>query len=179
MSDYHVPKKPAEWMLQSYRENLAYDETVRGLVWKTDRANGAIKAGTKAGSVTNKGAITIGLQDKDLGSQHHSAHHIVWFLITGEWPTRQLDHIDTDPTNNLFENLRLSTTAQNAMNRGAIVLNPLGQKNIRYREKYRSYVVTIIRGGRRVVEKSCRSLDDAIKARDAWYHENGCEFSRT
>lgn len=35
-------------------------------------------------------------------------HHLVWLLHTGEWPTSEVDHINNDPSDNRFENLRLA-----------------------------------------------------------------------
>lgn len=43
--------------------------------------------------------------------------HIVWLMCTGEMPDTFIDHIDRDPTNNRFDNLRAATSSQNCRNR--------------------------------------------------------------
>lgn len=43
-------------------------------------------------------------------------HHIVWFLETGEWPTSEIDHINNDPSDNKFSNLRLADRKQQGAN---------------------------------------------------------------
>lgn len=43
-------------------------------------------------------------------------HHIAWYKMTGEWPTKEIDHRDNDPLNNRWLNLRESNRQQQGMN---------------------------------------------------------------
>lgn len=45
------------------------------------------------------------------------AHRLAWFYHYGVWPTKIVDHIDNDKTNNAISNLREATSAQNAARR--------------------------------------------------------------
>ena len=45
-------------------------------------------------------------------------HRFVWFLKTGIEPTSEIDHIDRDPGNNQFFNLRLASRQQQNQNQG-------------------------------------------------------------
>ena len=42
---------------------------------------------------------------------------VVWLLVHGEMPQKEIDHIDCNPTNNKIENLRLATRKENTWNR--------------------------------------------------------------
>lgn len=44
------------------------------------------------------------------------AHNIVWLMIKGVWPDKELDHKDTNPQNNSIDNLRESDRNEQGMN---------------------------------------------------------------
>lgn len=46
-----------------------------------------------------------------------TAHRLAFLLMNGEWPSAPIDHINGDPTDNRWANLRLCTIAQNNRNR--------------------------------------------------------------
>ena len=43
--------------------------------------------------------------------------NIIWFLLYGEWPESEVDHIDGNPQNNAPANLRLATRSEQCRNR--------------------------------------------------------------
>ena len=57
-------------------------------------------------------------QCRVLGKRNFMVHRIVWLLNTGEWPKNTIDHINRDPLDNRFENLRDCTQAENNLNKG-------------------------------------------------------------
>jgi hypothetical protein len=69
-------------------------------------------SGTLAGAIETKG----GYRDVRLNGRRFRGHWIIWALMTGEWPTHEIDHIDGDGSNNRWANLRLATHAENAQN---------------------------------------------------------------
>ena len=53
-------------------------------------------------------------------------HRFVWILKMGEEPSSTIDHIDIDPSNNRFENLRLATRKEQNRHRGKLKNNKSG-----------------------------------------------------
>lgn len=43
-------------------------------------------------------------------------HRLAWLYMTGEWPSKDIDHTNRDKHDNRWENLRLTTTRANIIN---------------------------------------------------------------
>lgn len=87
---------------------IYYPET--GLFfWTVDRGRNA-KAGDIAGFIHNT-YICI-----EVDGRCYRAHRLAWFYVTGQWPTHHIDHKDGNKSNNIFDNLREATMAQNKQN---------------------------------------------------------------
>ncbi len=83
------------------------------LFWRIDIGK-KIKAGTRAGCVNSKKGYRRVLYNRTRISEHRA----IWVLHYGSIPEGlEVDHIDTDKTNNLLSNLRLVTSAQNKWNK--------------------------------------------------------------
>ena len=68
-----------------------------------------------------------------LNGRWYAEHRLIWLFMTGAWPKNEIDHINGDPTDNRFENLREATHAQNQRNKGPMRNNLLGVKGVGYR----------------------------------------------
>ena len=80
-----------------------------------------------------------------------------------EWDEKlQVDHIDTDPTNNKLENLRMVTKSQNTQNTKCSNNNKLKIKNISYQKRDNRYIFAKIINGKKH-SKSFKTLEEAIK----------------
>jgi hypothetical protein len=55
---------------------------------------------------------------------------VIWLIVTGEWPPGEIDHCDTDGTNNAWRNLRPATPSQQKMNRKIQSNNTSGYKGV-------------------------------------------------
>ena len=78
-----------------------------------------------------------------------AAHHIVWLLCTGKWPTVQIDHINQEKQDNRFENLRLASNSMNMQNRGVQRNNMSGIKNVSWHRETQKWRADVKRNGKK------------------------------
>lgn len=102
------------------RQLLDYDPATGIFTWLTKpgderyiRAWNTRHAGKRAGrDVPNKnGYLEIGIDYK-----LYLSHRLAWLYMTGEWPSDEIDHKDTNKSNNIWTNLREATGSQNGYN---------------------------------------------------------------
>ena len=92
--------------------------------WRS--ANGE-HAGKEAGIITKAGYRYVRFADREKAYAVHT-HRIGWALHTGKWPARIIDHINRDPLDNRFVNLREATPSQNRANTPVAKWNKTGLK---------------------------------------------------
>ena len=94
---------------------LHYDPDTGIFTWRKRHTKASWNgryAGTQAGTRTRvKGYVQI-----KINHRQYSASRLAWLYMTGEWPEVFIDHIDRNPKNNCFSNLRPANRAQNMMN---------------------------------------------------------------
>lgn len=119
------------------RERLSYDAKTGVLTWRIAPRRG-IRAGSVAGSLSVLGYLWVGVDQ-----QRVYAHRVCWFLKTGTWPVREIDHINGVKTDNRFCNLREATRSQNIMNTAKRADNINGVKGVGWSktsEKWRARI---------------------------------------
>lgn len=75
----------------------------------------------------------------------YRAHRLAWLYMTGEWPALAVDHVNRNPSDNRWANLRQATPRQNGANskpRGAH-----GLKGVHLHTRNRRWVAQIKKGG--------------------------------
>lgn len=93
---------------------FTYDKEEGILRWRNASGrHGRYPAGSPAGSPNAEGYFQV-----RVGGQSYRVCRLIWLLVTGEWPEHQVDHVDRNPANDKWENLREATPSQNKANCG-------------------------------------------------------------
>ena len=98
--------------LEKLRSILSYDPETGVWTWLDPPNHNTRLKGKQAGHSRADGYRQIRI---DMKLYH--AGRLAWFYMTSEWPIEEIDHIDRDPSNNKWTNLREATSSQNKYNR--------------------------------------------------------------
>lgn len=119
------------------RELLQYDPASGVFRWNVSNRRG-VSLGKIAGHAGHHGYCFIRV-DRKL----YTAHRLAWLHYFGEWPSRDIDHKDGNPSNNCIANLRLASTSQNIANAKKSCTNRSGFRGVswaRKESKWRAYI---------------------------------------
>ena len=119
-----MPKDRKLPSVDRLREAMLYDPQTGSIVRGSDSKRGRWKAGSPMGTLS-KGYLYINLDRVIYG-----AHRMIWKYMTGEDPSGDIDHINGNPSDNRWCNLRVATRGQNTLNRTALKNNKLGAKGV-------------------------------------------------
>lgn len=146
--------------LESLKERLRYEPETGKMIWQKPR--GRVFAGDEAGAVLSNGYRYVNL-DKKL----FLAHRLAWFMMTGKWPSHQIDHINRDRADNRWANLRSATARENSLNQKLRCTNKSGVCGVSWSKKGRCWRADITVHGKRMMLGRFDRFDDAIAARRA------------
>jgi HNH endonuclease len=120
---------------------LSYDKETGAFTYRRDAKK------SKIGGRADRFDKNSGRRIVTLGCIEYYAHVLAYFYVYGEWPAKQVDHADRDPTNNKFDNLRLATHSQNVVNSKLRKNNTTGYRGVsRYRYQYKVMVADVYYG---------------------------------
>jgi hypothetical protein len=83
------------------------------------------RIGDAAGSLTKKGYIEIGIDNKV-----YYAHRLAWLYMTGEWPPHYVDHREFQKADNRWDTLRNAPPSESQFNRRKQHNNTSGYKGM-------------------------------------------------
>lgn len=126
--DYVSPERA------NYR--LSYDPDTGVLRWRTSLRPSRI--GRVAGSKRPDGYVQVGLDGYVI-----LAHRLAFVCMTGYWPLSGIDHINGDPGDNRWANLREADSDQNHWNMKTFANNTSGFRGVTLHRKTGKFVAEI------------------------------------
>lgn len=155
-----VYEKEDALSLELTRELLSYNAHTGELVWNRPPRRG-VGAGP-AGCRRNDGYVVIGYQGRQ-----YLATHVIWLLMTGEWPVHAVDHKNRNPSDNRWDNLRAATVTENNRNRGIRKDNKTGVRGVRKPPRTSRFEASIRLSGKEKLLGRFDRLEDAAAVRRA------------
>ena len=141
------------------RSIIDYDPITGIWTWKISQ-KGNIQRGRQAGNV-----------DKSTGYRRICINHILyrsarlaWFYMTGEWPPVDVDHDNTNRSDDRWSNLRLATDGNNMANANVRRDNTTCHKGVTYYKASGKYVARIRVDGNYIYLGSFEKKEDAAIA---------------
>lgn len=156
---------------------LDYDPVSGDFRWRY-RANASPQwngrfAGKLAGTVNDRGYVIICIDGGDF-----RAHRLAWAIMTGGWPSNEIDHDNLDKGDNSWSNLRESTHGENNRNKPAQSNNSSGFKGVSYCKLTRQWIARIMVGGKYLVVGKAATPELAHQAYSAAALEHHGKFAR-
>jgi len=130
--------------LHEINERLSYDpDTGVFLYIKSGIGYSKFPIGTKAGCTDARGYMLIRMKNR-----MYYMHRLAWFIVTGDWPKNEIDHINGVRSDNRFENLREATRYGQSQNQGLGRRNKSGYMGVSW-SKFGKWVAQISIDGKR------------------------------
>jgi hypothetical protein len=169
-----TPESPKNKLTaERLRELLSYDSETGVWTTRVSSHNGRWKAGRIAG-VLSRGYRVIRVD----GWLYLSSRLAVLYM-TGEWPAEEVDHKDTNRSNDRWLNLREATRQQNASNRPISPNNKSGLKGATFRKgRRRPWFAQIVVANRNISLGYFATKEAAHAAYCAAAREHYGEFAR-
>jgi len=154
-------------------QKVLYYDFRTGLLWWRERASGR-QMNRPVGSPNSDGYLEI-----HHGENRYKAHILVWVIIKGVWPEKEIDHCDGVKTNNLWCNLRLATRAQQMHNTGRYANNTSGFKGVSFHKVTGLWQSRIMIGGKNIQLGFFKTPESAFSARQIAAKKWHKEFARS
>lgn len=136
-----MKRQPVNLTQEQLKQLITYDQHTGDFVSNVDKH--PWKKGDLLGSKTTRGYLNIKLHQTTYGAQR-----LAFLYMEGAIPER-VDHIDNNPSNNSWSNLRAATPSQNSYNSQLSLNNATGVKGLSYIQKKRGYSASIMSEGKR------------------------------
>ena len=135
-----------------------------------------------SGELSRKGKVCGWLQQNgyiyvSIHGVEYRANRVIWFWMTGQWPTNDVDHENNKRSDNRWVNLRDATRSQNLINQGTKFNNKSGYKGVTSRGN--SHIVRLRINGIPVCFGSYPTALEAAKSYDQEAIKHHGQFAKT
>ena len=144
--------------LKRLKEILSYSPDTGIFTWKVSHPRA--KAGSPAGAIDHYGYVVIRLD-----GVLYKAHRLAWLYVKGEWPTKNLDHINQIKCDNRISNLRSVGQSVNMHNARIKSTNKSGVAGVCWRQDRRKWCARIKIGYKNIFLGNFDCKDEAVQAR--------------
>ncbi len=105
------------------------------------------------------------------------AHRVIWAIVTGRWPSEQIDHINGIRTDNRLQNLREVSGSENSKNKCQRSNNTSGVTGVSWSRDKQKWLADIRVNRKQIYIGRFDNFEDAVAARKAaeakyGFHEN-------
>lgn len=138
-SGYGTMKKRA-LAIERLHAVLNYDSATGIFTWKqrTSESARCVQIGSIAGGLT----AYDGYRRIKIDGFQYLEHVLAWVFVHDRWPAHQIDHINTNRSDNRLANLREATKSQNAANARLFRNNTSGRKGVyRHGDKWQAVAI--------------------------------------
>jgi hypothetical protein len=129
--------------VKQIKERLEYNPDTGVLTWRSKVNKSPVKIGQQAGSLNTSGYRQIPLFGKT-----RKASRLIWYMQTGVYPKKEIDHKNRIKSDDRWENLREATRSQNQSNRTIQSNNTSGYKGIVWRKNRSKWIAQVKLNGR-------------------------------
>ena len=174
-------QKPSSPMsIERLRELVDYDSVSGILTWRM-RDPEDFEVPAKGRSWNTKFVGKEALKSKNgCGYKHGSifnvvyrAHRLAWAIHYGEWPPKDVDHINGDRSDNRISNLRSVSRAENHKNKCVPSNNTSGVLGVSWVRQSRKWTARITTGGTVFWLGDFETFEEAVAKRKAAEREYG------
>lgn len=159
--------------VETLRRHFTYEPATGYFVWRVPPRTHPKFLGERAGCLGRDGRWYVKFRGR-----RYIASRLAWLYMTGEWPQQEIDHRDTDRSNNRWANLRAANDSQNGANRDAASNNTSGARGVDWYARYGKWRARVKVHGRSKLLGYFENKDEAIAARNTAAVEAFGEFAR-
>ena len=152
-------KRESELLTQARLKELLHYDPVTGIFTRAAPSKGA-KIGDIAGSRYKDGYIRMWVN-----GARFRANRLAFLYMEGYFPEHQVDHIDRNPSNNIWSNLRHVGNSCNMLNRDVLSSNKTGVSGVSWYNRDLVFNVKVIYEGIQRHLGSYHDFVDAVAAR--------------
>ena len=163
-----------------FLKSLDYDPDTGILTWRPkDESKFDCKrwntryAGKEAGCLDISNGYKNIMLKSEIFRRRFKYHRVAWLVFYGEWPSKQVDHINHIRSDNRICNLRDVTHQQNCRNRGMNSNNTSGVMGVCWHREVGKWVAQSACKGEKIFVGSYASKEDAAEAICNYYESNG------